>query len=135
MPIQWSLFLSLVFALIVAIFSLSNVEEVPVNFLFMDARIPLILLILSSALAGAMIVGLYGIFRQYKLQREIKRLNEMVEVYKEKSDDLKTPAAQTDTKAKDTSQASSAVSNEGSVTTTQNKAEINDKTDVTDSNK
>jgi putative membrane protein len=89
MPVQWSLFLSLVFALIVAIFSLSNVEEVPVNFLFTTATVPLILLILSSALAGATIVGLYGIFRQYKLQREIKRLNEVIEIYKEKSDDKK----------------------------------------------
>lgn len=86
MPVQWSLFLSLVFALIVAIFSLSNVEEVPVNFLFTTAKIPLILLILSSALAGATIVGLYGIFRQYKLQREIKRLNEAIDIYKEKSE-------------------------------------------------
>lgn len=86
MPVQWSLFLALVFALLVAIFSLSNVEEVPVNFLFMEARIPLIILILSSALAGATIVGLYGIFRQYRMQREIKRLSELVEAYQDKAE-------------------------------------------------
>lgn len=83
MPIQWSLLLSLVFALIVAIFSLANVEEVPVNFLFFETSVPLILLILVSAVAGALIVGLYGIFRQYRLQREIRELKIIIDTEKQ----------------------------------------------------
>jgi putative membrane protein len=130
MPVQWSLFLSLVFALIVAIFSLSNVEEVPVNFLFTKTYIPLILLILSSALAGAMIVGLYGIFRQYKLQREIKRLNELVEVHKDKSDEKKAAAAQTNPKETNPTQKTPVLSGENAVSTTSNESETNGKNET-----
>ncbi|MNJ55522.1 hypothetical protein D3C77_510180 [compost metagenome] len=75
MKIQWSLILALVFALITAVFAVINVEPVQVNLLFNSVHIPLILLILGSTLLGGIIVGSFGIYRGYRLQKEVKILN------------------------------------------------------------
>ncbi|MBW4083195.1 lipopolysaccharide assembly LapA domain-containing protein [Paenibacillus sp. S150] len=74
MKLQWSLILGLIFALLTAVFAVINVDPVQVNFYFDVASIPLILIILGCALIGGIIVGSYGIFRQYRLQRQIKSL-------------------------------------------------------------
>lgn len=74
MRIQWSLIAGLIFALLTAIFAVINVDPVQVNFGFDIVNIPLILVILGCALIGGIIVGSYGIFRQYKLQKQIKAL-------------------------------------------------------------
>ncbi|WP_136604377.1 LapA family protein [Paenibacillus dokdonensis] len=75
MKIQWSLIAGLVFALLTAIFAVINVDPVKVNFMFNEVNIPLILLIVGCTLIGGIIVGSYGIFRQYKLQKQIKLLS------------------------------------------------------------
>lgn len=75
MRIQWSLILGMVFALITAIFAVINVDPVPVNLLFGSVSLPLILLILGSTLLGGIIVGAFGIYRGYRMQKEIKTLN------------------------------------------------------------
>ncbi|WP_150266786.1 LapA family protein [Paenibacillus tepidiphilus] len=74
MKLQWSLILGLIFALLIALFAVINVDPVQVNFGFDQVSIPLILVILGCALIGGVIVGTYGIFRQYKLQKQIKGL-------------------------------------------------------------
>ncbi|GGF69686.1 hypothetical protein GCM10010912_13560 [Paenibacillus albidus] len=75
MRIQWSLIAGLIFALLTAVFAVINVDPVQVNFGFNVVSIPLILVILGCALIGGIIVGSYGIFRQYKLQKQIKLLS------------------------------------------------------------
>ena len=74
LKLQWSLIAALLFALLTAVFAVINVDPVSVNLLFGTVRIPLILLILGCALAGGIIVGSYGIYRQYKMHKEIKSL-------------------------------------------------------------
>ncbi|WP_019911840.1 LapA family protein [Paenibacillus sp. HW567] len=74
MKLQWSLILGLIFALLTAVFAVINVDPVQVNFYFDQVSLPLILVILGCALIGGVIVGSYGIFRQYKLQKQIKVL-------------------------------------------------------------
>jgi putative membrane protein len=74
MKMQWSLIAGLLFALLTAVFAVINVNPVEVNFYFSVISLPLILLIIGCTLIGGIIVGSYGIYRQYKLQREIKRL-------------------------------------------------------------
>jgi len=74
MKMQWTLIAGLVFALLTGIFAVINVDSVQVNLLFNTVQIPLILLILGCTLIGGIIVGSYGIFRQYRLQRENKQL-------------------------------------------------------------
>lgn len=79
MRIQWSLILGLIFALLTALFAVINVAPAPVNFGFTTVEIPLILIILGCAVIGGVIVGSYGIFRQYKLQKTIKHLTAELE--------------------------------------------------------
>ncbi|GGE42893.1 hypothetical protein GCM10011391_22130 [Pullulanibacillus camelliae] len=80
---QWGLILGLVFALIIAIFSVINVDPVTVNYLFGHAKWPLILVILGSVLMGALIVGSLGLVRVYKLQRTVNRLTKRLHEYTE----------------------------------------------------
>lgn len=74
MKIQWNFILALLFALIVAIFAVINVESVRIDYLFGTAEIPLILIILGSALLGGFVTGSFGLVRSYKLQKQIKSL-------------------------------------------------------------
>ncbi|WP_085523254.1 LapA family protein [Tuberibacillus sp. Marseille-P3662] len=71
---QWRLILALIFALVIGIFSVMNVGAVTVNYVFGQSEWPLIIIILSSVLMGALITGLIGIVRIYKLQREVGQL-------------------------------------------------------------
>ena len=72
---QWSLILALIFALLVALFAVINVEPVEVDYLFGTSQWPLILIILGSVLMGGIIVGSAGLFRMFVLQRRVKNLN------------------------------------------------------------
>jgi uncharacterized integral membrane protein len=74
MKFQWSLLFALIFAVIVAIFAVVNVDEVPVNYVFGTATLPLILVILGSALLGALVSGSVAIFRSFVLQRRVRQL-------------------------------------------------------------
>lgn len=78
MKFQWSLLIGLIFAVIVAIFAVVNVDSVPVNYVFGSAEWPLILVILGSALLGALISGSVAIFRSFVLQRRVKQLEKEV---------------------------------------------------------
>ncbi|KON86925.1 hypothetical protein AF332_08970 [Sporosarcina globispora] len=74
MKFQWALLFGFLFALIVAIFAVINVDNVTVNYLFGESQWPLILVILGSVLMGGLIVGSVGLVRIYSLQRKVKIL-------------------------------------------------------------
>ncbi|WP_166242758.1 LapA family protein [Paenibacillus turpanensis] len=74
MKIQWTMLFALVFALLIGIFAVVNVDPVPVRFVFGESMVPLILVILGSALFGGIVVGLFGIIRQYRMSRKIRTL-------------------------------------------------------------
>ena len=74
MKFQWNLLIGLVFALMVAVFAVINVEPVRVNYLFGQSDWPLVLVILGSVLMGGIIIGLVGLFRVFILQRQVKIL-------------------------------------------------------------
>ncbi|RLQ98323.1 LapA family protein [Falsibacillus albus] len=74
MKFQWALIFGIVFALIVAIFAVINVDNVEVNYLFGTAQWPLILVILGSVFMGGIIIGTVGLVRMYSLQRKVKQL-------------------------------------------------------------
>ncbi|GGI45505.1 hypothetical protein GCM10008018_12500 [Paenibacillus marchantiophytorum] len=79
MKMQWILISALVFALITAVFAVINVDPVQVNFMFAQTSTPLILVILTSTLLGGLIVGLFGMVRQYKLQRKVRQLEKQLQ--------------------------------------------------------
>ncbi|MBE3562537.1 MAG: DUF1049 domain-containing protein [Hydrogenibacillus schlegelii] len=72
MKTQWLLFWLLVFAVLVAVFALLNVEPVTIRYGFGTVQTSLVLVILLSALFGGVLVGLYGIIRQYVLERDLR---------------------------------------------------------------
>jgi lipopolysaccharide assembly protein A len=78
MRTQWVLICALLFAIVTAVFAVINVEPVRVNFLFTEASIPLILVILGSTLLGGLIFGFIGMVRQFKLQRRIRQLEKQL---------------------------------------------------------
>lgn len=93
MKIQWNMLFGILFALIVAVFAVINVESVSVNYLFGEGQWPLILVILISVLFGGLIIGSAGIIRIYSLQRKIKVLEKEKKILVEKShsQDIKEP--------------------------------------------
>lgn len=74
MKFQWVLIMGIIFALIVAIFAVINVDPVTVNFAFAETELPLILVILGSVLMGGLIIGSVGMFRFYTTQKKVKQL-------------------------------------------------------------
>lgn len=74
MKMQWSLILSILIAIIIAVFAILNIESVQVNYLFGKANLPLILVILFTALLGAAISGFMAMFRAIHANRQINEL-------------------------------------------------------------
>ncbi len=60
------LILGLVFSLLIAIVALANNDTVTVSYLFGRSDVSLILLILGSAFAGALVMGLFSLFRSIR---------------------------------------------------------------------
>ncbi|WOV88759.1 lipopolysaccharide assembly protein LapA domain-containing protein [Sporosarcina oncorhynchi] len=71
---QWAIILSIIFAILIAVFAVLNVEAVKVNYLFGTAQLPLILVILFTALLGAAISGFMAMFKTVKMNRRISDL-------------------------------------------------------------
>lgn len=74
MKSQWLILLGLVFAVIIALFAVVNVDPVPVNYVFGEAQWPLILVILVSALLGVLLSSTVAIVRNYSLKRKVNAL-------------------------------------------------------------
>jgi lipopolysaccharide assembly protein A len=95
MKIQWNLILGLIFALIVAIFAVINVDPVRVNYLFGEAEWPLILVIIGSVLMGGLIVGSVGLFRLFVVQRKLKAAQKENEGLRKEAEERETlPASE-----------------------------------------
>ncbi|MBM7541738.1 LapA family protein [Amphibacillus cookii] len=75
---------ALVFALIVAIFAVINVEPVEVNYLFTTAESPLILIILVSTLLGGLITGGFSIYHLIGIRKSVRQLEAENESLKNK---------------------------------------------------
>ncbi|MER2028102.1 MAG: lipopolysaccharide assembly protein LapA domain-containing protein [Solibacillus sp.] len=79
MKIQWTFVVGLIFALIIAIFATVNVDSVQVNYVFGEARWPLILIILGSVLIGFIISFCFSVFRMYGSKKQTKALQKELE--------------------------------------------------------
>ena len=78
--------LGIIFALIVAVFAVVNVEKVDVNYVFGTAHWPLILVILGSVAMGGVIIGSVMAVRIVSLNRQIKELKNERTVYQDSPD-------------------------------------------------
>ncbi|MCI2254436.1 lipopolysaccharide assembly protein LapA domain-containing protein [Domibacillus indicus] len=100
MKTQTALILGLIFALVIAVFAVINVNPVTVNYLFGSAQWPLILVILFSVLLGGLAIFMFSLFRTLALKRQRKELVRQNEQLKKELHELKlehreqrTPAA------------------------------------------
>ncbi|MET1032772.1 LapA family protein [Domibacillus tundrae] len=100
MKTQTALILGLIFALIIALFAVINVDPVTVNYAFGSAQWPLILVILFSVLMGGLAIFMFSLFRVMALKRQNKELIRLNEQLKKEMHELKleqreavTPAA------------------------------------------
>ena len=75
---QWAVIIGLIFVILIATFSVINVEPVEVNYLFGKNEWPLVLVILFSVLMGGVIVGSAGLYKFYQLKQENKELKKQL---------------------------------------------------------
>ena len=72
---MYRMVISLILMLLVAIFSIQNKDVVYVTFLIWNLQIPLVILVISAATLGAVMVGLMGIVKQISMGGRIRELN------------------------------------------------------------
>ncbi len=90
---DWRFVLSLFFAVIVAIFAVQNANTADVRFLHLQLTISQALVILVSAIIGAVTVFLLSIIRFFKLKKKMKELNKVIINLKEENVQLKQALA------------------------------------------
>ncbi|MDR3288840.1 MAG: LapA family protein [Peptococcaceae bacterium] len=73
------LVLALICALLIAVFSLQNAAPVPIHLGWLTAQIPLVIVILVAVLAGALIVLLLAIWREFQMKKKRKALTAAAE--------------------------------------------------------
>ncbi|MFT8871495.1 MAG: LapA family protein [Sporolactobacillus sp.] len=71
---QWNLLVALVLVLLIVLFSIANVDNVTVSFLFGHVRLPKVVFVIGSFLLGALLVGLFTYAKIYRQQRQIRQL-------------------------------------------------------------
>ncbi len=79
---------SLVFAVIVGIFALANGEKVAIDFIFKKVYTSQALIILISALLGALIVFLISSIKSMRLKQNIKKMEKEISELEEKNESL-----------------------------------------------
>ncbi len=85
---EFKFVLSLLFAVLVAVFAIQNSGSVEINFLFGKFIISQAVIILCSTIVGALIVLLLGLVKQIKQNMKIKQLNKEIEILTEEKDKL-----------------------------------------------
>lgn len=81
-----SLILTLFLVLVTAVFSLANRQAVPVNYLFGEFRLPLVLIILGSFLIGFLLQYILGISKSLSHKHDIKELKKELKAKQEELD-------------------------------------------------
>lgn len=105
---QLTYIFALIFSVIVALFAILNAQAVTVDFFFDEFQISLALVILISALAGAIILGFLGLFKQIKfgfkirdVQHRNKKLEEQVKELEAKLADVQSSLSEKEESIKD----------------------------------
>ena len=78
---QWKVLLGFILVLLIVIFALSNSQEIPVNFLVKKIYLSLVLVIIGSALIGAVVVLLTSGTTLFQQRKEIKELKATLQEY------------------------------------------------------
>lgn len=79
---QAFIIIAIIFTILVAIFAVTNVNTVRVNYFFWSVNSPLILVILFSVLMGGIITAAASMLKMFQMNREIKKLKKEIQGYK-----------------------------------------------------
>jgi len=96
---SWLIVLALLFSLLIAIIATANYQPVNFNYLFGQVQLPLIVLIIGAAAAGALVTGLIGLYNGIRTAlQELERLQAPAEPEEwteaaEPLEDAETPEA------------------------------------------
>lgn len=82
----WRFVLSLIFSIIVALFAIANAAAVRVNFIIAVYEVSQALVILISAMAGALIVLLLSVVRSIKTNMKISNQEKVIEELQNKNE-------------------------------------------------
>lgn len=83
---QWRLILVIILMIIISIFAILNVDNVPVNFGFANVAAPLIIIIFVSLLLGSLLTLLVSTITNVHNKKELKTLRFDIEKLETKSD-------------------------------------------------
>lgn len=78
---QWKVILGFVLVLIIVVFAVLNNQEVPVNFGFSKLYSPLILVIIGSAIIGALVIFLTSSATMFQQKRQVKQLQSQIDEF------------------------------------------------------
>ncbi len=88
---QSYLIISIVFALIVAIFAVQNTEKMAIYFLFWKVeQVSKVIIILASTAAGALVMLFLGFMWNYKKIKQIRELEVEIKELKKKTETVTT---------------------------------------------
>ncbi len=79
----------LILAVIIGIFAISNSAVVTIDFIVSEVEVSQAIVIFICVLLGAVIATIFGGIRQMSLSKEIKKLREENQIYREEIEELK----------------------------------------------
>ena len=74
--LQFGVVVALLFSLLIAIFAIANNQPITINFLYGKAEVSAIVVILGSAIAGAVVMGILNLVRNVKQGLKIRNLKQ-----------------------------------------------------------
>lgn len=80
---QLGVILALIFSLIIALFALANQQPVTISYLYGEAQVSAIVVILGSAILGALIIFLLSLFRHIRMTFTVRGLRSELNTLKE----------------------------------------------------
>ncbi|KPG71644.1 lipopolysaccharide assembly protein LapA domain-containing protein [Enterococcus sp. RIT-PI-f] len=85
---QWRVIVGILLILVVVLFAVANNMTVPINFGFTTIQSPLILVIIGSALLGALILLLVSTTAMFRQKKELKELRKSLTKYQTENDQV-----------------------------------------------
>lgn len=79
---QWRVIVGILLILVIVLFAVANNMTVPINFGFTTIQSPLILVIIGSALLGALILLLVSTSAMFRQKKELKQLRKELSNYR-----------------------------------------------------
>lgn len=89
MKLEFKFIISLVFAILVAIFAIQNASSVDVNFFLWKFSISQAIVIFGSAIVGGIIVLLLGLIKQIRQNMRIKKITKENEIISKENKELR----------------------------------------------